>query len=47
MTLATTREQEYAGYLHLENAFAALEMLKGLYSAMPVHTIFGERKDML
>ncbi|KAI0766213.1 alpha/beta-hydrolase [Trametes elegans] len=47
VTLACTRVQEVAGYTHHEDGFAALEMLKTLCPAMPVHTVFGGKRDMV
>ena len=47
VTLATTRANEIAGYSFHENGFIALEHLIDLCAAMPVHTIYGAKKDMM
>ncbi|KAI0655356.1 Alpha/beta hydrolase fold-1 [Cubamyces menziesii] len=46
VTLATTRVQEVGGYVHYEDSFAAMERLKVICPAMPVHCIFGSVIDI-
>ncbi|KAI0363879.1 alpha/beta-hydrolase [Pilatotrama ljubarskyi] len=45
VTLAAARDQEAGGYSHHEDAFAAMERLKELCPAIPVHCVFGEIND--
>ncbi|KAI0648725.1 alpha/beta-hydrolase [Trametes meyenii] len=45
VTLAAARAQEAGGYSHHEDAFAAMERLRHICPAMPVHTVFGEYND--
>ncbi|KAI0353720.1 alpha/beta-hydrolase [Trametes cingulata] len=45
VTLAAARAQEAGGYSHHEDAFAAMERLREVCPAIPVHCVFGEVND--
>lgn len=45
MTPKATRAAEVAGYSHYEDAFEALELLKGLCPVVPVHSVVGTVQD--
>ncbi|KAI8974039.1 alpha/beta-hydrolase [Trametes punicea] len=47
VTLTTTRDQEAGSYSHHEDGYAAMERLKVICPAMPVHCVFGEINDMV
>ena len=47
VTLATTRTNEIVGYSFHKNGFVALEHLIDLCGAMPVHAVYGAKKDMM
>lgn len=47
VTLCVTRASEVGGYSHFEDAFEALELLKGLCRSLPVHAVFGEILDTM
>ena len=47
VTLATTREQEYAGYVYYEDGYSGLIRLRELCGVIPVHAVFGARNDIM
>lgn len=47
VTLACTREQEAAGYAYTDDGIAALDRLSDICPVLPVHAVFGSRKDVV
>ncbi|KAJ7481879.1 alpha/beta-hydrolase [Mycena latifolia] len=47
VTLASTREQETAGYVYVQDGFDSLARLTELCAAIPVYCIFGREIDLM